>query len=77
MSAEDKTAAIRREVASRAALAKAPARLSRQVVIYGVPLSDSEVYSMKVLINHGRVALTGLIKDECAAIWEMLERGKK
>lgn len=71
----DKIAAIRRRVEERADLAKAPARLSRQVVIYGVPLDGWEIGTLRATIERSleEFGRGGAIE----VIWEMLERGKK
>lgn len=85
MSAEDKTAAIRREVEERAIdpgrfCSPLAARAADGVVIYGVPLAEEEAKLLRSVVAHviAKVDVeTESARERLVAIWEMLERGKK
>lgn len=84
MSTEDKIAEIRREIEKRAfrveprtsvsEAALFSSRAAAGVVIYGVPLSDSEIESLTSAIA---ASLDTWLGDDLQALWEMLERGKR
>lgn len=98
MSTEDKIAAIRGEVEERAENAdwlpdaNFIALATNGVVIYGVPLNESEILALRSAVarehpdyydqskpDHGELLKAGQcwMGPSLAAIWEMLERGKK